>query len=65
MIRGSCLFRRVPAPLATLCLTTYAFAGTTGKISGVVTDDDLTPLPGVAVTVHGTRLGATTDADGR
>jgi len=41
------------------------WAGITGKVAGAVTDTDGTPLPGVAVTVDGTRLGATTDTDGR
>lgn len=40
-------------------------AGTTGKIAGRVTDQNGAGLPGVAVTLEGTRLGATTDADGR
>ena len=45
-------------------ISTPIFAGTTGKISGTVTDEVGTPLPGVGVTVDGTRLGASTDADG-
>jgi hypothetical protein len=47
-----------------LFLATLAFAGTNGKIMGVVTDVNKSPLPGVAVTVEGTRLGASTDPDG-
>ncbi len=42
-----------------------AWAGTTGKVSGTVTDVDGGPIPGAAVTVDGTRLGASTDAGGR
>jgi hypothetical protein len=42
-----------------------AWSGTTGKVSGSVEDSDGNPLPGAAVTVEGTRLGASTDADGR
>ena len=42
-----------------------AWGATTGKISGRVTDADGAPLVGVAVNVDDTRLGATTDADGR
>ncbi|HQE62163.1 MAG TPA: hypothetical protein PLV10_07820, partial [Candidatus Latescibacteria bacterium] len=34
-------------------------AGTTGKIAGRVTDQNGAGLPGVAVTLEGTRLGAT------
>jgi hypothetical protein len=39
-------------------------AGTTGKIAGEVRDDAGAPLPGAAVTIRGTRLGASTDVDG-
>jgi len=45
-------------------ISTSVFAGTTGKIAGTVTDTDGSPLPGVGVTIDGTRLGASTDADG-
>ncbi len=55
---------RVAAVVA-LCLASFASAGTTGKLSGAVTDESDAPLPGAAVTVRGTRLGASTDADGR
>ncbi len=49
-----------------LLIGSMAFAGTTGKISGVVTDKDTKePLPGVNVVVEGTTLGAATDANGR
>ncbi len=40
-------------------------AATTGIISGTVTDADGSPLPGAAVMVEGTRLGASTDSDGQ
>ncbi len=41
------------------------FAGTTGKIVGMVTDAETgDPLPGVNVVVEGTNLGAATDIDG-
>jgi hypothetical protein len=42
-----------------------AHAGTNGKIMGKVVDAAGEPLPGVAVTITGTRLGATSDPDGR
>ncbi len=48
-----------------LCLAAGALAGTTGKITGTVTSSQGGPLPGVGVTIDGTRLGASTDADGR
>ncbi|NIA11320.1 MAG: TonB-dependent receptor plug domain-containing protein, partial [Nitrospiraceae bacterium] len=42
------------------------FAGTTGKISGVVKDKKSgDPLPGVNVVIEGTNMGAATDASGR
>ncbi len=51
--------------LGALLAATSAFAATTGTISGTVTDAGGGPLPGVAVTVEGTRLGASTDVDGQ
>lgn len=43
-----------------------AFAGTTGKIAGKVTDQKSgEPLLGVNIVVTGTRLGAVTDIEGR
>ena len=49
----------------TVVVAATSWAGTTGKLSGTVTDVDGEPIPGSAVTVAGTRLGASTDADGR
>lgn len=41
------------------------FAGTTGKLSGVVTDQSSgDPLIGVNVIIEGTTMGASTDIDG-
>ena len=42
-----------------------AHGATTGRVAGTVAAADGTPLPGAGVTVAGTRLGATTDANGR
>ncbi|UCD93979.1 MAG: TonB-dependent receptor [Candidatus Zixiibacteriota bacterium] len=40
-------------------------AGTTGKISGTVTNEETgEPLPGVAVSIVGTKMGALTDENG-
>ncbi|MCE2436382.1 MAG: carboxypeptidase-like regulatory domain-containing protein, partial [Candidatus Latescibacteria bacterium] len=51
--------------IISLCLVSQAFAGTTGKVSGVIKDAKSGEvLPGANVVVLGTRLGATTDADG-
>lgn len=45
--------------------TNYLLAGTTGKISGRVTDNETgEALPGTTVIVEGTTLGTATDADG-
>lgn len=53
-------------PVMLLLVSSMAFAGTTGKISGVVTDKDTKqPLPGVNIVVEGTTMGAATDANGR
>ena len=49
----------------TLVLSTIAIAATTGKLSGrVINEETGEPLPGVAVSVEGTRLGALTDENG-
>ncbi len=52
-----------------LCISigvSAAFAGSTGKISGVVKDARSNEtIPGVAVIVQGTKLGASTNVDGR
>jgi outer membrane receptor protein involved in Fe transport len=59
---------RLSLPVALLALAggLAAFAGTTGKISGVVLDQGTSEaLPGVNVVVDGTSLGASTDIDGR
>ncbi|CAL1516447.1 SusC/RagA family TonB-linked outer membrane protein [Chitinophaga sp. MM2321] len=45
------------------CLAAAAFAQT--KISGRVTDEAGSPLPGITVTIRTTKLGTQTDADGR
>ncbi len=48
-----------------LLLAIGVFAGTTGKITGIVTDvRNGEPLIGVNVFIDGTNLGATTDLDG-
>lgn len=52
--------------LLTLSVCGMIFAGTTGKISGVVTDKETgTPLPGVAVSIVGTTMGALSDLEGK
>ena len=46
-------------------LVAFVYAGTTGKITGMVTDSKTgEPLAGVNVLVEGTYLGAATDLDG-
>jgi len=41
------------------------FAGTTGKIAGIVVDNTGAPLPGVNIIIEGTTLGAATDINGQ
>jgi outer membrane receptor for ferrienterochelin and colicin len=48
-----------------LTMLPAVYAGTTGKIAGVVKDKQTgEPLPGVNVLIQGTTLGASTDIDG-
>jgi hypothetical protein len=59
----------VPSQLITFLILTLliniAFAGTTGKIRGIVTDSRTGEvLPGVNVLIQGTTIGAATDIDG-
>ncbi|MEL6820877.1 MAG: carboxypeptidase-like regulatory domain-containing protein [Calditrichota bacterium] len=60
---------RATARLATLAMLALfcgnLFAGTTGKIVGIITDKDTgEPLIGANVVVDGRPLGSTTDIDG-
>lgn len=56
---------RPTLPSLLLLFVTQAFAGTTGKIAGTITDSQTKePLVGAAVVVEGTRLGAATNVDG-
>ncbi len=51
--------------LSLFCVVNLLFGGTTGKITGIVTDTKTgEPLPAVNITVVGTRLGAATDMNG-
>ena len=51
--------------ISILLIVSFVLAGTTGKISGVITDAETGKgLPGVNVMVIGTTLGAATDRDG-
>ena len=48
-----------------LCSISWVIAGTTGKITGKVTDAETgEPLPGANVVIEGTTLGAATDSEG-
>jgi len=58
------LFATILAGLLVLC--SIAFAGTTGKIKGLVTDKASgEPIPGASVLIVGTTQGAMTDPDGK
>lgn len=50
--------------LAFLIMSVVAFAQT-GGISGTVVDETNQPLPGAAVTIDGTTIGASTDVNGK
>ena len=51
--------------LATLLLPVSLFAGTKGKVTGVVKDKETgEPLPGVNIIIQGTAMGAATDDNG-
>ncbi len=51
--------------LFTFLISVKLFAGTTGKISGVVTDKETgEPLPGINIIIEGSSMGAATDLDG-
>ncbi len=47
-----------------LSLSQIIFAGTTGKISGIITDETGEPMPGVNVMIVGTTMGAASDING-
>ena len=53
------------AILALLCTSHLTWAGTTGKIAGVITDAETGQrLPGVNIIVEGTTIGAASDLNG-
>lgn len=60
-----CLIRGSMALVGLVLIATLALAGTTGKISGVVTDRETKqPIPGAAITIQGTTLGALSNDKG-
>lgn len=46
-------------------LSQTIFAGTTGKVSGIITDETGEPMPGVNVIIIGTTMGAASDINGK
>lgn len=55
----------LPVALLVIFIAGAAFAGTTGKIAGVITDKQTgEPLPGVNVVIAGTNIGAATNIQG-
>ncbi len=57
--------RKSVALLVLVVLPTLIFAQTSGKISGVITDENGNPLGGANVLLVGTTQGTATDADGQ
>jgi len=57
------MYRYAIAVMFFVSLSSVAFAQT--RISGVVTDENATPVPGVNIVEKGTSNGTTTDAEGR
>ena len=57
--------RALMTAMLLVLVSTGAWAATTGRIAGTVVDAEGAPIAGAGVTVQGTRLGATTDANGR
>ncbi len=57
--------KRAIALLSLVVLPVMIFAQTSGKLAGVVTSDDGTPLGGANVVIEGTTMGAASDEDGR
>jgi len=59
------MLRKFLVILMVVALVSSVFAGTTGKIAGIIKDKQTgEPLPGVNVLLEGTTLGASTDIDG-
>lgn len=58
-------FRPILVLLLCLSMPLWVFAGTTGKIAGVVKDaDNREPLPGANLVIEGTTMGAASAVDG-
>lgn len=64
MLRSHQWVRRLAAVAVAVALALPAFAGTTGKLTGRITDDRKQPLAGVNVRIEGQRLGGITDDQG-
>lgn len=58
-------FRLILSSVMLLVLTSWVFAGETGKIAGTIKDQSTGErLPGINIIIQGTTLGAATDIDG-
>jgi outer membrane receptor protein involved in Fe transport len=66
MMRSGSFWRilGVTAVMAGMLMAVNAFAGTVGKISGAVTDENDVGIPGVTVQIEGTKMGAAASFDG-
>jgi len=59
------MITRITYFLVILVILSPAFAGTTGKIAGIITDkNNGIPIPGVNVLIEGLSIGAATDING-
>lgn len=59
------MFKKLILLLLVILVPMFVYAGTTGKIAGVVKDKSTgEPLPGVNIIIEGTTLGGATDIDG-
>lgn len=50
--------------LVTMLWCSFVLAGTTGKIKGIVTDQDGEPLPGANIVIENSQMGASSDDQG-
>src|SRR5689334_6442158 len=64
---NSCCMRKLAFRMLTLCVAAFAFTSAFAQrnLSGIVTDENRTPLAGATVSVKGADAVTTTDATGK